>query len=87
VENRFATIFSLLGVRTFVGGMVLTMWPRGFRNLLAGFLKLSDNELRVIGYVLLGTGVSVLAQQTSLRALSSKIDALAKGGRPALAGT
>jgi hypothetical protein len=50
------------------------------------FAKLPDNEMRVIGYVLLGTAAGVFAQEATKRALSAKIDRL-QLARPAPAST
>lgn len=76
--ERLDAVFSLAGVRAAGVGTWLVLAPQRFRKLLKGFLGLSNNQLRVIGYVLLGTAASILVQQASKRALSAKIDALAK---------
>jgi hypothetical protein len=52
--------------------------PRWLRRVMADFIKLSDNELRVIGYVLLGTAAGIFAQQVTKQALGARLDALAK---------
>jgi uncharacterized protein YjeT (DUF2065 family) len=70
------SLVSLIGWRTGGAALAFILAPRWMRNLLADFIKLSDNEMRIIGYVLFGTSVSLLAQQLTRSALSGKIDAL-----------
>jgi uncharacterized protein YjeT (DUF2065 family) len=81
MTNRTETVLSLVGLRAGGVGLALVLAPRWFRGVLTDFAKLADNELRVIGYVLLGTAVSVFAQRATSQLLSAKIDALAKEGR------
>jgi uncharacterized protein YjeT (DUF2065 family) len=81
MANRIETVLSLVGVRAGGAGLALVLAPRWFRNVLADFVKCSDNELRTIGYVLLGTAASIFAQRATTHLLSSKIDALSKEGR------
>jgi uncharacterized protein YjeT (DUF2065 family) len=76
VETRLDALLSLIGLRAGVAGLALTLSPRWFRHVVEGFLKLSDNELRIIGYVLIGTSASILAQRAQTRTLTAKIDAL-----------
>jgi uncharacterized protein YjeT (DUF2065 family) len=78
VETRLDALLSLIGLRAGAAGLALALSPRWFRHVVEGFLKLSDNELRIIGYVLIGTSASVLAQRAYSRALSAKIDDLGK---------
>jgi uncharacterized protein YjeT (DUF2065 family) len=78
VGARIEALLSLVSLRMFGAGLSLVLAPRGFRRVVKGFLELSDNQLRVIGYVLLGSAASLVAQQAVSRALSSKMDALAK---------
>jgi uncharacterized protein YjeT (DUF2065 family) len=84
VETRLDALLSLIGLRAGAAGLALTLAPRWFRHVVEGFLKLSDNELRIIGYVLIGTSASVLAQRANTRALTAKLDALGTR-QPALA--
>jgi uncharacterized protein YjeT (DUF2065 family) len=86
VETRLDALLSVIGFRAGAAGLLLTLSPRWFRNVVEGFLKLSDNELRIIGYVLIGTSASVLAQRALTRTLTRKIDALGTR-QPALAPT
>jgi uncharacterized protein YjeT (DUF2065 family) len=75
------TLVSLIGLRAGVVGMSLALAPRWFRRVTAEFLKLSDNELRVIGYVLLGSALSVFAHRATTQALTARLDELTKGQR------
>ena len=82
--NRMSAIVSLIGVRAGAAGLALVLAPRWFRRVIFEFAKLSDNEMRIVGYVLLGTAAGVLGQAVLRQELSSKIDALSSQ-RPALA--
>ncbi len=73
--SRLETIVSLIGLRTGGVGLAMALAPRWFRHVMADFLRLSDNEMRVIGYVLLGTAASILAQQATKQALTAKLEA------------
>jgi uncharacterized protein YjeT (DUF2065 family) len=75
VENRFEALLSIIGVRTGAAGFLMALGPRFFRHVVQGFLKLSDNELRIIGYVLLGTSASIFAQRVFTRGLKAKLEA------------
>jgi uncharacterized protein YjeT (DUF2065 family) len=74
----------LIGLRTGGAGLLMVLAPRWLRRLMADFMKLSDNEMRVIGYVLVGTAAGILAQLATKQALFAKLDAFSKE-RPALA--
>jgi uncharacterized protein YjeT (DUF2065 family) len=84
MADRIETALSLVGFRAAGAGIGLVLSPRWFRSVVTDFIKLSDNELRIIGYVLLGTAASIFAQRAATRVLSAKIDALSKQ-HPALA--
>lgn len=71
-------VITLVGLRFGGVGLSFVLAPRWIRRLMADFVKMSDAELRVIGYVLVGSAAALFAQQASLRALSAKIDALPK---------
>jgi uncharacterized protein YjeT (DUF2065 family) len=73
------TLVSLIGLRAGSAGLLLVLAPRALRRLLSDFMKMTDSELRIIGYVLLGTGATVLAQKALKRSLLS---ALAEPPRP-----
>ena len=81
--SRLETIVSVIGLRSGLVGLSLILAPRGLRRMMSDFIKMSDNELRLIGYVLVGTAASILAQQATKQALAAKLEGLAKE-RPAL---
>jgi uncharacterized protein YjeT (DUF2065 family) len=87
VTSRVDALLSIIGFRTGAAGLMLVLAPRWFRQMLMGLAKLSDNELRIVGYVLFGTGASILAQRAVKHELSSKIDALVGERRPLPAAT
>lgn len=76
--DRTSALVSLVALRFGGVGLTLILAPRWFRNVLADFIKMSDGELRVIGYVLVGAAGTMLAQQAGRRALSAKIEALSR---------
>jgi uncharacterized protein YjeT (DUF2065 family) len=78
MADRIETALSLVGLRALGAGIGLVLSPRWFRSVITDFIKLSDNELRIIGYVLLGTSASIFAQRAATRVLSAKLDAIAK---------
>jgi uncharacterized protein YjeT (DUF2065 family) len=84
VSSRLETIVSIVGLRSGLVGLSLILAPRWLRRMMTDFMKLSDNEMRVIGYVLVGTAASILAQQATKQTLAAKLEALSKE-RPALA--
>jgi hypothetical protein len=84
LSSRLEGIVQMIGFRTGGVGLAMVLAPRWFRRVMADFLKLSDNEMRVIGYVLLGTAASIFAQQVAKQTLSAKLEAVTKQ-RPALA--
>ena len=69
-------VISLVGLRFGGVGLTFVLAPRWMRKLMGDFIKMSDAEMRVIGYVLVGAAATLFAQQATLRALSAKIDAL-----------
>src|SRR6478609_3087258 len=73
MADRIEIALSLVGLRALGAGLGLVLSPRWFRSVITDFIKLSDNELRIIGYVLLGTGASIFAQRAATRVLSAKL--------------
>lgn len=71
-------VITLVGLRFAGVGLSFVLGPRFIRKLMADFVKMSDAELRVIGYVLIGSAAALFAQQASVRALSAKMDALSR---------
>jgi uncharacterized protein YjeT (DUF2065 family) len=69
------TLVSIIGMRAGSAGLMLVLAPRLLRRVLLDFTKMSDNELRIIGYVLLGTGATVLAQKALKRSLLASLAA------------
>ena len=84
MADRIETVLSLVGFRAAGAGLGLVLSPRWFRSVITDFMKLSDNELRIIGYVLIGTAASIFAQRAATRVITAKLEALSKE-RPALA--
>lgn len=76
--DRATALVSIMGLRFAGAGLGLVLGPRWVRNMMADFLKMSDSELRIIGYVLLGAGVVIGAQQATRRALSDQLRELVK---------
>lgn len=69
-------VITLVGLRFAGVGLSFVLGPRWIRRLMADFAKMSDTELRMIGYVLIGSAAALFAQQASLRAIAAKIDVL-----------
>jgi uncharacterized protein YjeT (DUF2065 family) len=76
--DRADAFISLLSLRFAGAGMSFVLGPRWVRRIMKGFTRMSDTEMRVIGYVLVGAAAVMFAQQVTRRSLSAKIDALAK---------
>jgi uncharacterized protein YjeT (DUF2065 family) len=81
MEHRIDTLLGIGAARAGGAGLSLVLAPRLFRRLLTDFLKLSDEQLRVIGYVLVGIGATLFAQRAVRRSLSAQIEALSLDGK------
>jgi uncharacterized protein YjeT (DUF2065 family) len=75
--ERLDTIASLVGARLGLAGLLFTIGPRWSRRLLEDFARLTDDEMRIIGYVLIGSAAVIFAQQAAERVVTSRIAALA----------
>lgn len=84
MSSRLETIVSLIGMRSGAAGLALILAPRWLRRMMADFSRLSDNEMRIIGYVLFGTAANILAHQALKQTLTARLEGLSKE-RPALA--
>ncbi len=82
-ENRFDLLASLIGWRLAGVGAMMLLAPRLFRGLVADVTKLSDAQMRLMGYALLGGAGLVTLQLVTKRALAGRIDALSKERRAA----
>jgi uncharacterized protein YjeT (DUF2065 family) len=80
-EDRFDALASVIGWRLAIGGSVMLFAPRLFRGLMADLMKLSDSELRLMGYALLGGAGIVALQQVTKRALAGRFDAATQARR------
>ncbi len=77
-ENRIDALTSVIGWRLAGVGAMLLLAPRLFRGLMADLMKLSDGQLRLMGYALLGGAGLLTLQQVTKRALTGKMEALSR---------
>ncbi len=80
-ENRIDALASVVGWRLAGVGAMLLLAPRLFRGLMADIMKLSDSQLRLFGYALLGGAGFITLQQVTKRALAARIEAATKERR------